>query len=220
VGLRDDMDGPWDARLARWLVAPLRGSPVTPNHVTTLRLVTGLGSAAAFWRGTYGWSNVAAALLVISNLLDHADGELARLTGAFSRAGHVYDLASDAVVTTLLFIAIGAGVETWPPYLSGLSPLAFGAAAGSSIAFIFYVRMRIETLAGKGATQQASAAGFETEDILYLIPLITLGHGLVALLVAAGSFAPLYAIWVTVEYRRVRKGLESRIPQRSTGALQ
>ena len=214
------MAGPWDARLARWLVAPLRGTPVTPNHLTTLRLVTGLGAAAAFWCGTYRWSNVAAALLVISNILAHADGEFARLTGASSRWGHIYDLASDAVVTTLLFIAIGAGVETWPPYLSGLPPMLLGAVAGSTIAYIFYVRMRIEALAGKAATQQASAAGFETEDILYLIPLITWAHGLVALLVAASLFAPLYAIWVIVEYRRVLKSLGTGIAQRSSGALQ
>ena len=214
------MAGPWDARLARWLVAPLRGTPVTPNHLTSLRLVTGLGSAAAFWRGTYGWSIAAATLLVISNILDHADGEFARLTGASSRWGHVYDLASDALVTTLLFIAIGAGVETWPPYLSGLPPIVLGAAAGSSIAFIFYARMRIEALAGKAATQQASAAGFETEDILYLIPLIAWAHGIVALLVAAGLCAPLYALWVIVEHRRVLKGMATATPQRSSGAVQ
>jgi phosphatidylglycerophosphate synthase len=212
------MAGPWDARLARWLVTPLRGTPLTPNHLTTLRLVTGLASAAAFWRGSYGWSNLAGALLVISNLLDHADGEFARLTGAFSRLGHLYDLTSDAVVTTLLFIAIGAGVDTWPSYLSGSPPVVFGAVAGSAIAFIFYIRMRIESLAGRGATRQASVAGFETEDILYLIPLVTLGHGLVALLIAAGVCAPLYAIWVIVEYRRVLKGVGSVIPHRSSGA--
>jgi phosphatidylglycerophosphate synthase len=213
------MAGPWDARLARWLVTPLRGTSITPNHLTTLRLMTGLGCAAAFCQGTYGWSNVGGVLLVASNFLDHADGELARLTGASSKWGHIYDLASDAVVTTLLFIAIGAGVETWPAYLSGWPPVVVGAVAGSTIAIIFYVRMRLEGLAGKGATQQSSVAGFETEDILYLIPLVTLGHGLVALLIAAGLGAPLYAIWVIVEYRRVVKSLQPGVSQRS-GALQ
>src|SRR4029077_27521 len=102
---------PWDARLARRLVAPLVDSWVTPNHLTTLRLLVGLAAAAALIPGSYAWSNIAALLLVASNFLDHTDGELARLSGKSSRIGHIYDLASDAVVTILLFIAIGIGVS-------------------------------------------------------------------------------------------------------------
>ena len=98
---------PWDARLARWLVTPLAVSRVTPNHLTTVRLVVGLAGAAAFTPGTYGWSNIAALLVILSNFLDHTDGELARLSGKTSRIGHVYDLASDATVTILLFVAMG-----------------------------------------------------------------------------------------------------------------
>src|SRR6202046_2221752 len=101
---------PWDARLARRLVAPLKDSWVTPNHLTTVRLFGGLAAAAAFIPGTYGCSNVAALLLIVSNFLDHTDGELARLSGKSSRIGHVYDLASDAFVTIGLFVGIGVGV--------------------------------------------------------------------------------------------------------------
>src|ERR1700761_3879652 len=101
---------PWDARLARCLVTPLKDSRVTPNHLTTVRLVFGLSAAAAFLPGTYGWTNVGALLLVLSNFLDHTDGELARISGKTSRIGHLYDLASDALVTVLLFVAIGIGI--------------------------------------------------------------------------------------------------------------
>jgi archaetidylinositol phosphate synthase len=80
---------PWDARLARRLVAPLIDSWVRPNHLTTLRLTVGLAAAAAFLPGSYGWSNVAALLLVLSNFLDHTDGELARMSGKTSRIGHI-----------------------------------------------------------------------------------------------------------------------------------
>src|ERR1700712_3545792 len=72
---------PWDARLARRLVAPLKDTRVTPNHLTTGRLLVGIGAAFAFTPGTYGWSNIAALLLMLSNFLDHTDGELARLSG-------------------------------------------------------------------------------------------------------------------------------------------
>src|SRR5580698_9523180 len=101
---------PWDARLARRLVTPLKDTRVTPNYLTTLRLLIGLAAALAFLPGTYGWSNLAALLLVLSNFADHTDGELARLSGKTSRIGHMYDLASDALVTVLLFCCIGIGV--------------------------------------------------------------------------------------------------------------
>src|SRR5690242_12924892 len=103
---------PWDARLARWLVTPLKDTRTTPNHLTTVRLAFGLAAAAAFLPGTYGWTNAGALLLILSNFLDHTDGELARISGKTSRIGHLYDLASDAVVTILLFLAIGVAVGT------------------------------------------------------------------------------------------------------------
>ena len=194
---------PWDARLACQLVAPLHGSWVTPNHLTTVRLAVGLAAAAAFLPGSYGWSNGAALLLVLSNFLDHADGELARLSGKSSRFGHVYDLASDAVVTILVFIAMGVGIEARSHSGQPFAPAVLGAIAGCAIALIFYLRMRIEERVGKAATLQASLGGFETEDVLYLLPVTTLCDGTTALLIAASLCAPVYALWVAIDYRRI-----------------
>ena len=194
---------PWDARLARWLVTPLKRSPITPNYLTTLRLLVGMGAAAAFTPGTYGWSNVAALLLVLSNFLDHTDGELARISGKTSRFGHLYDLASDAVVTILLFVAIGVGVAARPGIALEVPPLLIGAVAGSAVALIFFLRMRIEEIGGKAATRLRSVAGFETEDVLYLMPLATLSNALEPLLITAGICAPLYCIRTVIEYRRM-----------------
>ncbi len=193
----------WDARLARWLVKPLAGRWVRPNHLTTLRLTVGLGAAVCFLPGTYLWSNLAALLLILSNFLDHTDGELARMTGNTSRFGHLYDLASDALVTILLFAAIGVGLGTRPGAAVGISPVWAGTVAGCAIALIFFLRLRIEELARKTATRQASFIGLETEDVLYLMPLVTLCNCLPLLLAVAAVCAPLYAVWVVFEYRRV-----------------
>lgn len=189
--------------MARRLVAPLIHSWVRPNHLTTLRLLVGLAAAAAFLPGTYGWSNLAALLLVLSNFLDHTDGELARMSGKTSRFGHLYDLASDAVVTISLFIAIGIGVAAKPAVDLFVAPALLGLAAGTAIALIFFLRMRIEEMLGKTATRQASLGGFETEDVLYLFPLATLSNSLVPMLLAAAICAPLFAIWVIIDYQRV-----------------
>jgi phosphatidylglycerophosphate synthase len=194
---------PWDARLARRLVAPLIHTWVTPNHLTTLRLAVGLAAAAAFIPGSFGWSNIAALLLILSNFLDHTDGELARLSGKTSRAGHLYDLASDAAVTVLLFVAIGVGIAARPGTGLAVPPAILGLVAGSAVALIFYLRMRIEALLGKAATRQASLGGFETEDVLYLLPLATLSDALVPLLLAASICTPLFAIWVVFDYQKV-----------------
>lgn len=195
---------PWDVRLARWLVTPLAGSRVTPNHLTTVRLAFGLAGAVAFTRGTYGWSNIAALLAILSNFLDHTDGELARLSGKTSRVGHVYDLASDAAVTILLFVAMGAGIGMSSDNPLGVPPPVLGAVAGAAIALIFYLRMRVEEMAGKAATRQASLGGFETEDVLYLLPVLTLCNGIMPFLIAASIGAPLFAVWVVIDYRRAR----------------
>ena len=196
---------PWDARFARWLVTPLEHTRVSPNHLTTVRLLVGLAASACFLPGTYAWSNLAALLLVVSNFLDHTDGELARMTGKTSRFGHLYDLASDAVVTILLFVAIGIGLGARTDLPLALPPALVGATSGCAVALIFYLRMRIEDRAGKSATRQPALGGFETEDVLYLMPLATLCNGLLPLLWAAAVCAPLFAVWVAFEYRRAAR---------------
>jgi len=194
----------WDARLARWLVTPLKSTRVTPNHLTTVRLLIGVCSAAAFSVGGYGWSNLGALLLIVSNFVDHTDGELARISGKGSRIGHFYDLASDAIVTILLFVGIGVGVSATGS--AGIAPPALlGWIAGMAVALIFFLRMRIEERAGKAGTPQGWFAGFETEDVLYLMPLVTLLDGTRAFLFAAAIGAPLFALWVVLDYRRVMR---------------
>jgi len=209
---------PWDARLARRLVTPLKNTRATPNHLTTVRLAFGLAAAAAFLPGTYGWTNIGALLLILSNFLDHTDGELARISGKTSRIGHIYDLASDAVVTILLFLAMGIGVGAKVGSVLQMPPAVLGLAAGSAIALIFFLRMRIEELAGKSASKQAALGGFETEDVLYLLPLVTVFNGLTPFLVAASIGAPLFAVWVVIDYRRALHRLQPVEARRTSGA--
>jgi archaetidylinositol phosphate synthase len=209
---------PWDARLARRLVTPLKNTRATPNHLTTVRLAFGLAAAAAFLPGTYGWTNIGALLLILSNFLDHTDGELARISGKTSRIGHLYDLASDAVVTILLFVAIGIGVGTKVGAVLQMPPAVLGLVAGSAVALIFYLRMRIEAMAGKAASKQASMAGFETEDVLYLLPLVTVFNGLPPFLIAASLGAPLFAVWVVLDYRRLLHRPQPVEARRTSGA--
>ncbi|RKP46554.1 CDP-alcohol phosphatidyltransferase family protein [Pararobbsia silviterrae] len=208
---------PWDARLARWLVTPLIDTRITPNHLTTLRLLIGVLCAIAFGVGGYRYANLGAALLVLSNFVDHTDGELARISGKTSRFGHFYDLACDALVTIALFVGIGVGVATMQGATHGafalagvtIAPQALGWLAGIAVALIFFLRMQIEEREGKAGTKQASVAGFETEDVLYLMPLVTLFDGTQGFLVAASIGAPLFALWVVWDYVRMLRRASS-----------
>lgn len=201
----------WDARLARALVRPLKDSRVTPNHLTTLRLLIGLAGVGCLMQGGFAWTNYGALLIVISNFVDHTDGELARISGKSSKIGHFYDLASDALITILLFVGMGVAISEQPA-TGALPPVLQGTLAGVAVALIFFLRMRIEERAGKSGTKQASAAGFETEDVLYLLPLVTLTDGIAPFLTAASIGAPLFAAWVIVDYWRVmRRGEPARV---------
>jgi phosphatidylglycerophosphate synthase len=206
----------WDARLARRLVTPLLGTPVTPNHLTTLRLAIGLAGAYYLSLGQYWLCSLGALLIALSNFVDHTDGELARISGQSSKIGHYYDLACDALVTVLLFAGIGFYVHVHHPDLF-VPAQWLGGIAGVAVALIFFLRMRIESMVGKVGTKQASMAGFETEDVLYLLPVVTVLNGMTPFLFAAAIGAPLFALYVVVDYWRVARRLQSSATQRSRG---
>tara|TARA_B110000116_G_C16535976_1_gene446515 strand:- start:48 stop:515 length:468 start_codon:yes stop_codon:yes gene_type:complete len=152
--------------------------------------------------GGYIWMNLGAILFCLSNFLDHADGELARITGKISQSGHYYDLISDAVVNILLFLGIGIGLTH-----SQLGIMAFpmGCIAGLSVAAIFHMRNEIEQSLGKSDARQPNLGVIEAEDVLYLLPIITLADQSLVFLSLASVGAPLFAIWVTFQYFTLKR---------------
>lgn len=191
---------PWDAQLAYWLIYPLRNTGITPNHLTIVRLLFGIFAAAGFAMGEYIWTNIGALFFVISNFLDHTDGELARLTGKISKSGHYFDLVCDAIVNIILFIGIGVGLmnsslEIWA--------LPMGIISGIAVAAIFYMRNEIEKNVGKTAARQPNVGFIEAEDVLYFLPVITLMHWLVPFLFLAAIGSPAFATWCYCEYRQM-----------------
>lgn len=193
---------PWDARLAWRLIYPWRDSALTPNHLTSLRLLSGVAACGFLSLGGFVWSNTGALFFCLSNFLDHTDGELARLTGKISRFGHVYDLISDAAVNILLFVGIGIGLMDSD---LGEAALPLGCLAGIAVAAIFHMRHDIEENVGKEQARQPHAGGIEAEDVLYLLPLISLSGQLEPFLVLAATGAPLFAAWVLRDYLALKR---------------
>lgn len=186
------MTKPWDSRIAALLVRPLRATSVHPNHLTTVGLATGLVSAGLYARGGAA-ADLGGVLLIATMIIDHADGELARTTGKTSAFGHAYDRIVDLVVKLCTFLGMGIGLRTGP--LGGWS-IVLGGAAGLALLVIFNARSALaRRRSAAEAFHQPSFAGFEIEDILYLIAPVTWLGGLSGFLVATGIGAPLFAAW-------------------------
>lgn len=186
---------PWDQRLARVLIRPFAGTGLTPNQVTTLSLFAGLAGGWFFAQGGSA-IHLGAALFALSIFMDHMDGELARMTNQTSRFGAVFDQAADGIVKIVLFCAIGAGLMGGA---FGDWTLPMGLVAGLAVAAIFTLRFEIERRRSSNAVRQPKFAGFEIEDIMYLVAPITWLGGLLPFLVLSSIGAPLfliYQIWV------------------------
>jgi phosphatidylglycerophosphate synthase len=192
----------WIHRAARGLVRPLAATPVSPNHLTSARLLTGLGAAAGFATGEAGWIQAGAGFFLLSMLLDRADGELARLSGKTSRFGHFYDLYSDAVCDAAVLAGIGVGLRGGS---LGAWAIPMGVVAGLSVACIFHMMLRMDRELGTGSSAFSAVGGFDPDDAMLLIPIaLVLGFG-EELLIAAAVCAPLAAAIVYVKFRARRR---------------
>jgi len=180
----------WIHRLVRnSVVKPLAKTPVTPNQLTTVRLLTGIAAACLMAIGPE-WQAVAGGLFVVSVVLDRADGDLARLTGQTSASGHRYDMIADAACNALILIGLGVGLRDGD---FGQWAAPMGVLAGASVAAILWMVMRMEEAQGARAAELPSFAGFDADDAVLLIPVFVWLGKAEGLLVAASVIAPLVA---------------------------
>jgi hypothetical protein len=99
------------------------------------------------------------------------------------------------VIHVALFLGIGFGLRD-----TGLGAWAvpMGVAASLAVLAIFILRFKVERQTDSATVAQPTFAGFEIEDVMYLIgPIIWLG-GLVPFLVLACIGAPaflVYQVW-------------------------
>jgi phosphatidylglycerophosphate synthase len=168
--------------LARIAVRPLVGTGITPNHLTTLRLATGVLASAALLPDERAWDWWAGGLWLVSAFLDRADGELARIGGMATPRGHRYDYIVDNLVNAGFFVALGLGLRDGA---LGHSAIAFGTATGAALYLCGVWSESFERLAGPASKAYSGAFGFDPDDLLYLLaPIIWMGWK-VQLLVAA-----------------------------------
>ena len=97
-----------DQKLARILVRPLARTALHPNWLTALGLGLGAVAAGLFALGIERTvQNLAVFVYVLAIFMDHTDGELARMTGKTSRAGHYFDHVQAVFNYTSGWVGIG-----------------------------------------------------------------------------------------------------------------
>jgi archaetidylinositol phosphate synthase len=196
----------WTHKIARQCILPLVDTRVTPNHLTTVRLITGIAACVCFAIGTRYWDIWGGWLWLFSAFMDRADGELARVGGKTSPWGHRYDMFCDIAVTSLFFLGCGVGLRDgflgdWAIILGIMG------AAGVFAAEIFAEiidRMKSDT----GDKAYPGIWGFDFDDVLYLFaPVVWLGWQ-IPFVVGASIGAPAFAALTWYKLRSERKRRE------------
>lgn len=92
--------------IAGFLVKLLYQAPVTPNQLTVAAILVGFAAAYCYSIGQYKTIALAGLLVTLKDLLDSADGQLARAKNLFSRRGRFIDSIGDFLVNLFVFTAI------------------------------------------------------------------------------------------------------------------
>ena len=192
----------WTHKLARVVVRPLLATSVTPNHLTTCRLLTGLAACGGFALGTRMGDVWGGCLWILSAFLDRADGELARLSGRISENGHYYDFACDVIINGLVFICIGIGLRESG---FGKAYILMGFCAGVTVSIASLLSERLEAMNTFSNRAYEGAAGFDFDDVLYIFGPVAWFGWLYVLLIGAAFGGPVFVIWTWLRLRNENK---------------
>lgn len=210
---------PLTRHLSYRLTLLLVRTPITPNQITALSLVSGLVGAGCFALGEWSWTIAGSLLLILGYTLDNCDGEIARLKNLSSSWGARFDDLADWLVDSAFFAALGYGVAAQSANAIWLW-LGLAAAAGATIDYIIDLIHHARTARDpKAKTREQDASEprkpENTTDWLIFIfhKLSRADFCIIVLVLALGELAwvllPLGAIgaqafWITDLFERAR----------------
>ena len=191
---------------SRWITRLLVHTPVTPNQVSLLSLAIGLGAIWCFWRATPVSALLGILLYGLATVVDHADGEIARLTFQESVFGANLDWTIDTIIHA--GIVLGIGVTAGGPLMVAIGVLG---AAGVTLSALFARSLPREIAVGP--TVGGVLKNIANRDLFYILLLgVTVLRwlapallGVAAVVVAVGSQA--YWVGCLARIRRTRVGL-------------
>ncbi len=205
TGLDTGVDRFLHRRCSRWITRVLVLTPVTPNQVSLLSLLIGCAAIWCFWDPSPASAVWGLVLYALASIVDHTDGELARLTFQESRLGAHLDWAIDTIIHAglVLSMAVTAG---------GRAALAVGIAAALGVTLSAWFARILPHEIEVGEAVGGALKHMGNRDIFYLLlfgfvlfrwtaPRLLLP---LAIVVAVGSQA--YWIGCVDRIRRSRAG--------------
>ncbi|MBI3316345.1 MAG: CDP-alcohol phosphatidyltransferase family protein [Candidatus Omnitrophica bacterium] len=149
----------FNRRISSVLTGYFVKTPLRPNHVTTLALISGFIAAYFMSYGTRPAMLLGAFFMHAAIVFDDCDGELARRKDLRSRFGMWYDFTADLAVDLALWtgLALGAVNRGATP---GVFAVAWLAGAGSLINFLRVIRQR------KGLNSWADEKPFQSSNFV------------------------------------------------------
>jgi phosphatidylglycerophosphate synthase len=192
-------------RCSRWITRLLVRTSVTPNQVSLSSLAIGLGAVWSFWHATPASAFWGVIVYAIACIVDHSDGEIARLTFQESRFGANLDWTIDTIIHA--GIVLGIGLTAGGPVMAALGVLG---AAGVTLSALFarHLPSEIEV----GATVGGVLRNIGKRDLFYLLLLTAAALrwlapplvGVVTVVVAVGS--QVYWVGCVARIRRIGRG--------------
>jgi len=206
------LDTLFHRRLSRPLTRLALVLGLTANQVSLASLLVGLFAVWGFWRAT-PWSALAGLLLYAAAVvLDHSDGEVARITHSESRLGEWLDVTSDTVIHALLVLAMGVTAQA----RAGRAGIGLGALAASGVVVSAMIAKTSPRTAAGGVGGLLEALGnrdgFYAMLLIFILAL-TFAPALLPILmivVTAGT----HAYWLTRLAHRLMSGGAIAAPPR------
>ena len=127
------------------MVRALASAGVHPNILTAIGVSINVGCAVLFGFGEFFWAGV---VLIVANLFDMLDGNVARLTGNVTRFGSFLDSSLDRLSDMVVFVGLMVFYARATPLHSTLNVFLAGAGLMGSV-MVSYASARAESLIPK-----------------------------------------------------------------------
>ena len=132
-------------RIIDWMVRALAEGGVHPNILTVIGVLISIACGILFGIGSFFWAGI---VLIVANLFDMLDGNVARLTGQETKFGGFLDSSLDRVSDMIAFIGIMVFYASNTPQRS-VTNVFLAALAMMSSVMVSYTAARSDSLGVK-----------------------------------------------------------------------
>ncbi len=127
--------------MVRWLAY----GHINPNILTVIGVALNVGCGLLFGLGHFFWAGIA---LIVANLFDMLDGQVARLSGRVTRFGGFLDSSLDRLSDMVVFVGLMVFYSRTTEFHSTLNVFLAGAGLMGSV-MVSYASARAESLISK-----------------------------------------------------------------------